>query len=449
MFFKLYILLVSVFACFLTSCDGAKSKGPATNPTQRNGRSLSNVETKYVDQFPALSADALKLIYLSGKDDKVLRVRKASRSAGGGFSETSRLSSSTGLLTETEAALSPNGNYVLIQGTTTAGVALVLCNWAGDICTVVTTTPWGKGHFGFSPDSTAFYYLSGPSSAAATLYTADITSPTTPNRVGLATNWYTALWIPAASGYKIVALERTATDGAANVQLFTFASVGTATSATGTTVASNVSTASILRPSPLGGSNGAVASTALLVIQPVTPSAELVALEVGNIEYSATNVQRKIPLENQVTLYSLDGSASSKVSTSGYETVTAILTSDGNTIFSLDRVAGRCTGEDVLTYGTTISVTSISQKSTAPIYLKTPADLSLAPVSATGFCDRTVDGKTTSSEFGIYSLSANAAASTSTYTLAWSSDMTGDPEVFVMDVSGTTKTIWNVSQNRK
>jgi hypothetical protein len=206
---------------------------------------------------------------------------------------------------------------------------------------------------------------------------------------------------------------------------------------------------SIVNQSTLGGLAGTTAATSINTTQKVSPSANLFMTELGNLVYPAETSPLKIPLGNQNSLYSLATGAASVIATTGFQTVSSFLASDNNTLFSLNRAAGRCTGEEALTYGNIFAVTNISAGTSTWRYLKKPTDMTQGPLVAESFCDRTVAGTATSSEFGPSYFTVNSAASSTTYTFAWVSDMTGDPEVFVMDATASATTIWNVSANKK
>lgn len=445
------ILVISgLFLLFLgTGCGGNSSSGPVTNPTQRTGRTVVSVEKKYVDQQPSLSADGSKMIYVSGKDDSVLRTRKTSRTTGTAFATPQLLSASTGLAEEQWATLSSDGSFVLIQGRTASGRALVLCDWAGSNCKTVTAAPWGNNQFGFSPESSGFYYLSGTANGAATLSVASVAAPTTVYQIGKADHWTHAQWIPTASGFQLAATER-ATAGAVNLKTFSFASLAAAGSATEVNVVSSLPAVSIFGRN-LAGASGTTAATSLLISSPVKRSTSLVMPEFTNMDHNnPANPQRNIPLENQLYLYTVDGQSNTAQSITGYKTLMAFLASDGSTIFSLNRVAGRCHAEDALTFGNLLAVTATGTSSTPTWrFLKKPADLSQPPSVGTSFCDRLATEAPSSMEVGISFFTVNQAATATDHTIAWVSDMTGDPEVFAMDVAAGTPALYNVSANKK
>ncbi|MCX6126735.1 MAG: hypothetical protein NTV34_18550 [Proteobacteria bacterium] len=441
---------VWAFAFMMSSgCDSKRSEGFVTNPTVRNGESLKNIDVKFIDNHPSISGDGTKLVYISGKDDTVLRVRKTSRVAGSAFSSSSRLTLNSGLVLENYVLLSNNGSFVLIQGYTGTNKALVFCDWAGVSCSVLTTEPWGDASFGFSPDSNALFYLKGSASSGATLLVAPTSSPATTAQVGTAGQWQQAFWIPVASGFRLGAFDRSTTVAASNVKTFSFSTVAESSAAASSTVIADLPFNASLDQAPLGGLSGTSPATVLLARKKIKPNSTSVVREFGNVIYSADNIERDIPLSNQAYLYSLGTATSSAVATTGIEMLSGYLASDGNTVFSLNTVGGRCDKEDALTYGRLLAATDNASGKSSWKYLKKPADLSQPPVLADGFCDRVVGGVGTASDFSVSYFVVNAAASASTYTLAWVSDMTSDPEVFAMDVTASGSTLWNVSQNKK
>ena len=76
-----------------------------------------------------------------------------------------------------------------------------------------------------------------------------------------------------------------------------------------------------------------------------------------------------------------------------------------------------------------------------------PTDGSNKPAATSTFCDPQVADNMTRLDLGISSLYVNDNATASAYSAAWTSDMMGDTEIYVMDVSGSSKTISNVSSN--
>jgi hypothetical protein len=442
------VLLLFVFAV-LTSCDGTKSDSSVISPTQRSGKAIGRFESKYIDDQPSLSSDASKLIFLSSRDESIPRVFSSTRLASASYSAPERLSTSTGLSAEHRAVLSPNGERVLIQGTTSSGQTLILCNWAGSTCESVTTTPWGRGEFDFSPDSLSFYFLEGASTSPATLKVASVSSVSTQYTIGESSHWQKARWLPSSSGYRLISTTRASTPSLVDVYLATFSQTSAAASTTPALITSGMSSSAILAPSPLGGSTGTSNASYFLWAQPQAPSVDATFEELGDLTFTVESPSRKIPLKNNLRASTVDGSSATVIATGlGFEWITGVLASDGNTIFSLSRIAGRCTtdgNKELLSYGPSISITDRSTGAITWKYLKRTSDLTTDAVAAASFCERT-DGYTP--EFGISTIRVNAAATNSAYTVAWVSESQGDPEVSIMEVSGASTTITNISNNR-
>lgn len=438
---RLYVLFL--YPMIASSCGGSKSDTTPTSPTNRNGRALSKVETRYIDEQPSLSGDATKIAFISGRSDDVYRVFTASRtSTSEAFGAPARLSTDSGLTSELNAKLSPDGGYVLIQGSTTTGQALVLCNFSGATCTSVSSEPWDAGQFEFSADSTQFFYLAGTSGNGGSLYVSTVAAPTTSHQVGSSDQWSKAFWFPVASGYKLIAAETSATLGKINLQQYSFAAPSAASSATATTYASNLSSNALFGESPLG----TTAASRVVLATTLTPSSAFTISEIGNVPAAS---QKKIPLIQKTVTLSDTGTEEASLTTSGYKHSKAYIASDADTIFTLSYVAGRCDSETSLTYGTSLLVNSKSAGTSTTLLLKKPTDLSQPPSVAESFCDRAVNGTTTGIDLSIEDFVVNAAASSSSHSIAWTSSMTGDPEIFVMDRTSSQNTLRTVSANRK
>lgn len=446
------VLIISI----VSACGSRGSDNSTPIQTQRSGQTLSNVDIKYTDVSPTISNNALKMAFVSGRNaDKSLRVFTMTRTAlAVAFANVTQLSVSTGLVSEEFATISPDGNFILVEGNTATGRALVLCNFSGTTCTTATTIPWQVSHsYGFSPDSALFYYLSGTKTAGGSLNVATVAAPTTAATIGTANHWTGAFWMPTASGYQIVATENATSPGKVNFVAHTFASQGAATSAAASTLISNLAfynsaSPSLIDPGPklLSG-----AASRFFVKTGVVPTAANAVTELGN--YTAAD-QKKFPVLSEFHTYTSTGTDEGALALTGYNVLQAYIAADSDTIFSLNSVIGRCAGEDY-SKGSTLVVSSKASKASTPIFLKrADSDKSIVPTVATDFCDRTVNNVGGRTDLTIRSFTVNAGATASAYTLIWTAastanqdSTTADSEIYVLDLVGGTKTVTAAAPN--
>lgn len=437
--------LLALILAVTGSCSNNRGNTETPVNTQRNGKTLTNVAPKYVDDSPSLSSAGTKLVFTSGRTDGVYRTFTMTRTApGAAFSGVTQLSTTSGLTTEDHALLSPDGNYVLVLGTTTTGRGLVLCNFAGTTCTLISTSPQGERKYSFSPDSALVYYLS----AGGTLNVAAVTAPTTASVVGATDHWLHAFWLPVASGYSLVAAENSTTAGKINLVANSFASSTAAATPTVTTLVADLPNKSFVDPGPLVISGSA---SRFLISRPLNKSSGKMMNELGNIDLAN---QKKVPILSELHTYSAAGSdegALSSLDAVGYEILSGYMGADNDTIFTLNRIAGRCEGEGTATYGTSIAITSKTGTSTNLILKKVTdnTDKTRLPAIAAQFCDRTLSSFVASLDLSVRDFVVNPGATASAYSMAWVSDMIEDPEVYVADLVSGQTTITAASANPK
>lgn len=455
---KIMLVLISA----LVSCSNRSTDNVTPVQTQRSGQTLTNTDPKYIDVSPSLSSNALKLSFVSGRNAsrRVFTMSRAATAAA--FEGLTQLSTNTGLTSEEFAVMSPDGNYILIQGTTADGQALVLCNFAGTTCTSVTTTlrPGGAHLFAFSPDSALFYYLNGTKTSGASLNVATVTAPTVGAVAGTADHWLNAFWMPVATGYQLIASESaddltkpdvTTYVGKINLVSLTFASQSTVTAATSSKLVSGIASTARLDRGPLLASGAAARFTVTI---PVVPSGAKMVSEIGDLESGKFS----FPIQNEVHTYSAAGTDEQSDSTQllplpGYTTLQTYVGADNDTLFSLQSIAGRCSGEDYI-FGDTFVITSKSSKTSYPLFLKRLDDRTQIPTLMTKFCDRAINGVNGRNDLTARFFVVNPGATASTYTFAWvansspdPSSTTTDPEIYILDNVNGVQTIKAASPN--
>lgn len=451
-FKTLFNLFFGLSAFILIGCGGSRSDSVSVTPTIRNGQSMTIADIKTVDQRPSLSSSGIRLTYVSGKDQGVLRARTIERAQITTDFGASNVVATSGIFTsDLQSKVSPNGLWVLVAGVTSSGRGLALCVWNGS-CSKVADSVLGVDKFDFSPDSSAFYFLTGNSQSAGTLFVAAVNQSTATYQVGQVSQWKEAQFAPVSSGFKLIAVEHSENGvGTQSLYSFTFTSVSGAASATATTIASGITGKAALTKGTLGGSSGTTNGSFLMILRPVKSTADAYFTEIGTYQWANETDKRRIPYSWELAGYNLSNSSSVTVLANSalyYDRVH--LASDQSTLFAAARVAVRCKDDGDTTIGSTLSVLNFSGSIASKfLYLKKPKDFTRLPIVTTDACDRNYEGETTSTDFDISDLVVNAGATASSYTVAWTTRMTGDPEVYALDFNGSTYTVRWVSNNRR
>ncbi len=441
------ILFASLLAILSASCSNNRNANDAPRQTERSGNTLVNFDPKYIDDSPSLSANGTKIAFVSGRNAGVSRVFTMTRTTvGTAFSGLTQLSTNTGLTTEDSALLSPDGNYILVLGTNETGRGLVLCNFAGTSCTLISSStiannPLNNRKYAFSPDSALLSYLS----ESGVLSVAAVNAPTTTSTISnTSSRWLNAFWLPVASGYNLVGIESSTTVGKVNFVANTFSSAATASSATKATLITDAPNKSFVDAGPLHTSGSA---SRFLVFRSLSISAANMKTEIGNILDAN---KKKVPIEGELHSYSSSGSDEGILTVEGVKVLSGYLGADNDTVFAISGVAGRCDPEPNITYGTTITVSSISAKTSNMFIFKqldTKSSTTQQPVLASNFCDLTINSVVANRDLTLRSLVVNPGATASAYSMAWVSTRTIDSEVYVADLVNGTTTITPVSVN--
>lgn len=435
------LLLISTAGVLSTNCGSSSNKERPVSQSQRTGRANSSVDAKYIDSSPSVSGDGTKVIFTSGRDDGISRIFKSTWS-GSAWSAPVRLSGNTGMTGENIAKISPNGNYALIQGFTASGEILSLCVIADGSCTTVSSSPWGLGEFEFSRDSSRFFYLSGDKSTGANLFVGDVNTgvPTSSQTTGSNT-WIKAFWSTEnGAPYTLIAAKKSTTIGKMTLTKRTFNDASGAAGASASDIGTDISYGTTLDP------NSASVDRFTVTI-PIKASTSNTFTELGTED---STKKKTIPIRNELRTWLAAGTDEGTVSaTTGFETAYAWISSDNTSIFTLNRIAVRCAGDSDSTWGFGIARITRADNSVAWYHLKKPADLDQGPVVVTDPCDRTLNGAATTLDFGASELRINASANASAHTMVWTSDMSGDPEIFASITSAGSTTSFNISKNRK
>jgi hypothetical protein len=427
-------------AALLTfTCGKDSSSNRPVAQTQRTGRANTSVDAKYIDEAASVSSDGTNVVFTSGRDGGTPRVYKTTFS-GGTWSAPAKLSTNSGLTSENIAKVSPDGTWVLIQGGTASGQSLVICAFATGTCSSVATSPWETGQFEFTGDSALFYYITGTKSSGGSLFVGTAAATPTTSQVGASDSFVEAFWsIGATSPYSLVTARKSTTTGKKTLSTRSFTSPSTAATATATDFTTDVSYAAII-------DHDSASESLFSVAAPIKASTISVFAELGTIDDA---LRKSIPLTNELHTWTVAGTDQGAVgAAAGFETISAWISNDNAIVFSLNRVATRCAGDGDSTFGFSMSLIKLADKTVTWRHLKKPTDLSQAPTISADPCDRTVNGTATTYDFGVSAMKVNAAATESTNTVVWTSDMTGDPEVFASVTASGTTTVYNLSGNR-
>jgi hypothetical protein len=430
-------LIASVI--LVSTCGSSSSSKKPIAQTQRTGRATTSVDAKYIDEAASVNSDGTKIVFTSGRDGGTPRVYKATFS-GGAWSAAAKLSSNSGLTSENTARVSPDGSWVLIQGATASGQSLVICAFTTGTCATVATSPWATGQFEFTGNSALFYYITGTKSSGGSLFVGTAEATPTTSQVGASDTFIEAFWsVGASSPYSLVTARKSSTPGKKTLSTRSFTSPSTAATATATDFTTDVSYAAII-------DHDSASNTLFAVAAPIKASTNSVFAELGTIDEAS---RISIPLSNELHTWTAAGSDQGAVgAAAGFETLSAWITSDNTTVFSLNRVVSRCAGDAGSTFGFSMALITLANKSVTWRHLKKPTDLSQAPTVSADPCDRAINGAATTYDFGVSSIKVNMAATAAANTVVWTSDMTGDPEVFASVTASGTTTVYNISGNR-
>ena len=436
---RLFKIAILAGALLTFNCGSSSTDTKPVTQSQRTGRANSSVDAKYVDEAASINSDGTKIIFTSGRDGGTPRIYKSTFS-GGTWSAPAKLSANSGLTSENIAKVSPDGSWVLIQGASASGQTLVICAFASGACAAVATSPWGQGQFEFNGDSTLFYYLTGTHSSGGSLFVGTVATTPTTSQVGAANVWTEAFWsVNANPNYSLVSAKKSSTSGKKSLTTRTFTSPASAASATPTDFSSDLSYGAII-------DHDSASSTLFTVATPIKASAASVFTELGNVD---PILLKSIPLTNELHTWAINGTDQGALGASaGFETISAWLTSDNTTAFTLNRVVSHCNGDADSTWGFSMALITLADKTVTWRHLKKPTDLSQPPTVSADPCDRTINGAATTYDFGVSAIKINSAATATANTVVWASDMTGDPEVFASITAAGNTTVYNISGNR-
>jgi hypothetical protein len=259
-------------------------------------------------------------------------------------------------------------------------------------------------------------------------------------QVGTADTILEAFWGTKTSSYTLITSKKSSTSGKKTLTSRSFANAAGAASATATDFSTEPSYGSVI-------DSDSASSARFSVLSPIKSSTSKTFTELG----SANAAEKKSMLsKNELQTWTISGtSEGAAAAANGFETMSAFVTSDDSTIVTLSRIATRCSGDKDATYGFGIAMITRATNEVNWLHLKKPLDLSQAPTASSDPCDRALGSTVTSYDFGASQLKVNGSATSSSMTMVWTSDMTGDQEVFAGVTAGGTTTIYNVSANRK
>jgi hypothetical protein len=346
------------------------------------------------------------------------------------------------MTSETIARISPDGSKALVQGYSTIGRVLSICDVAAGTCSVIASNPWKTGEFAFSADSAMFFYMRGSGLTGASIYVAASTAGANAYMVGTENAWTNAFWsADASSTYALVTAATDDSTGRVSLTKRSFnAPASNANSALESSLGADMSEGTILDPY-------SASATRFTVTVPIGRSNKHVFSELGS--YAGAD-KRSTPITTAIHSWLIDGSDEGAVSAAtGSQTLFAWITNDDATIFTLNAVSTRCAGDSKSTTGNAIALVTRSDNSVIWRHLKKPIDLSQGPSITENPCDRVIADSPTTIDMSVSEIAINRNATAAAHTMVWTSTMTGDPEVFASITAAGTTTVYNVSGNRK
>ena len=435
------VALVSLISAVVGSCSSKPGADIPITKNQKSGNLVPRFAAKYIDDSPSIAKNGTKILFRSGRDNGVSRIYKTTWSSGA-WSAPEKLAATSGMTSETIAKISPDGTKALVQGLTGSGKVLSICDVAAGSCSVIASHPWKYGEFAFSPDSTMFFYMKGSESTGASIYVAATTAGANAYMVGTENAWTKAVWsADGSSTYALLTAATNESSGRLTLSKWAFNTpVSNIASAQESNLGADISGSSILDPYS--------ASTArFTVTTPPQSSNKKVFSELGS--YSGAD-KKSISMTNEIHTWLINGSDEGAITAAtGSQTLFAWVTNDDATIFTLNSVSIRCTGDSLSTTGQAIALINRADNAVTWRHLKKPIELSKGPSTTEDPCDRTISGSATTMDMSVSEIAINRDATAATHTVVWTSTMTGDSEVFASVTSGGTTSVYNASGNRK
>jgi len=431
---------VAAILLALTGCGDTKRKSATPVPSQRNGESVPSAELRYQDVRPVLSDSGRRLTFLSGRSNIAMRAMKFDLDVAD--AAAARVTADDAITSETDALLSPSGEWILILGTKASSRDLFLVPFAGGATVQLTTDAEIEGNLAFSPDSQLYAFIrrSNPRSGGRIVVGrigAGSTAETQP--IGSETEVVDGLaWIPVSSGWRLATARRNS--GVLDWSIRDFATWEAAPQAQALALVSGFVPADATPQLE-------TSATRVTAVRSVRPLGSRLIGEVGeNVDAARQYVVRSEP-----ALFDATGTDVSLATPPMLDIRRASLSANGDRLLVLGKESVRCKVEEPASTRTTlVDVATTAGGTSSRLFLK--ADTVVGPwqLVASPCGPLAADGVTPAIlDFSVVDAIWAKSADPATATIAYVSTVTGDPEVRVIVRSSDPTTIVEVSKNAK
>jgi len=440
--FALFLTLSNL----LTGCGGGTSTKASPVPSQRNGRSIVSVTRQFIDLAPSISADGTRITFVSGRTGAD-RIFRSEYTSGQSPTAPSRITSDDSITKELASTLSGNGAWVLIPGVKDGIRDLFFMPFGGGGLQQLTTDKDSESEARFSPDSSLFAFIKSASPGApgrAYIGSVGDGSTVTVAAIGNESDRFSqVIWGPGS--YTLYAVGTDGTSTKRQLVSFTFSDYSSASTAVASTLLTDL-------PSPVLGQNNAgpvLAGSSMLFSQRLSTGARSVS-ESGK----APQTGPTYGVKTETIAKALDGSTSSIWSTLATTDSTPMAaSSDGATVFSLNREVIRCVAEEAPSYVGYLMITAADGSNAQRLIPRTGPTAGTYEMTDDA-CNRThADGTSSTLDFSVAGAVFSAQSTREAFRAAIvtsGNSAGGDPEVILIDrmADGTTY-YYSLSQNPK
>lgn len=441
------LIRVLFFVCLTVvaaNCGGGSSRDneDESGGPERRGTPVQLTEKKYYDGMPSLSTDGSKVVFLSGRNDKLqafykdLDAEDAPRRVLGDDVDQGE---------ELETVISPTGTFAAISSFQDATMKVLVRDLAsqGEPTEVESGTNF-LGRLSVSPDGVFLAYEASGESGQRFLKVAQINGDFTaeePSQLGSGdTKLYEPVWISGGPNYSLVAFQANVETGRFDIVKADFTAGADLSSLTLSTVASDID--AVDRKLLTG-------STANMVYASYYEVADRKErLTIGDDESTETFI-----VEYDPVLTTIAG-ASETVETTGFSIRDLSLNGDGTVaaFLSLERLD--CKDKDVR-FATSFKIYDVANKSFEQIFPIAKEDLSDWRFSD-NMCETEFESDVAGfPDFNPFQVQLNGAATLSAFTAVFETAFSknenefGDREVRVLKKDGDGYSIVDVSSNPK
>lgn len=348
------IKLLLSLGVMLSACGGGSSRDDVKESPIRTGGQLESIPIKYYDVAPSLSADGLKVVFLSGRDTSdegaQMRAYRADWPADTKPGKPVRVTSEDKGF-EKEVSISPDGTTIALLIASGNKHDIYTIPYAGGDLVALTTNGGEKKRLRFSPDGALLTWIHNDG-AVATAVVGNVATNTAQAVKAAAVS--DVFWVPTTEvgGYKLGVRVGAETAGQAVLQTATFTNLEEAASAS----------FSALGEAFISSEQEVDASADWVVASKrVLPAGALRMERLGDyVDEKPENIF-KSDVEDIPALWSTsDGSVTDLVPPIGDGAKSFNLTNDG--LHFLSRNSFRCVDDQYIRFAWALASTAISDK---------------------------------------------------------------------------------------